>query len=228
MKMQMDTSSLHYAIVTHFLEHQHAPLIDELAVQFRQPREAVVAGLRALQDYHGVVLHPTSSEVWVVHPFSTAPTSFWVQSPRGSWWANCAWCSAGVATLVGDVTITTTLGAEARQVRVQVENGKLRDEGLLVHFPVPMRHVWDNVIYTCSTMVLFESEARIDDWCNRHRIPKGSVQPLSRVFELAKVWYGRHADPAWKKWSGEEARAIFEKFGLTGPTWDIPTNAARF
>ena len=67
----MDTSSLHYAIVVHFLEHQHAPLIDELAVQFRQPREAVVAGLRALQEYHGVVLHPTSSEVWVVHPFST-------------------------------------------------------------------------------------------------------------------------------------------------------------
>ena len=33
---------------------------------------------------------------------------------------------------------------------------------------------------------------------------------------------------AWKKWSGEEAKAIFETFGLTGPTWDIPTNAARF
>ena len=110
MKMPLDTSSLHYAIVTQFLERQHAPLIDELAVQFRQPR----------------------------------------------WWANCAWCSAGIATLVGDVTITTTLGAETRQTTVRVENGKLRDEGLLVHFPVPMRHVWDNVIYTCSTMLLFE------------------------------------------------------------------------
>ena len=78
MKMQMDTSSLHYAIIRHFLERQHAPLIDELAVEFRQPREAVVAGLRALQDYHGVVLHPTSSEIWVIHPFSSAPTNFWV------------------------------------------------------------------------------------------------------------------------------------------------------
>ena len=86
-------------------------------------------------------------------------------------------------------------GSRDAQTTVRVENGRLRDEGLLVHFPVPMRHVWDNVIYTCSTMLLFESEAKIDDWCNRHRIPKGSVQPLSRVFELAKVWYGRHADP---------------------------------
>ena len=96
--------------------------------------------------------------------------------------------------------------------------------------PFRMRHVWDNVIYTCSTMLLFESEAKIDDWCNRHRIPKGSVQPLSRVFELAKglVWPARVTFPPWKKWSSEEAQAIFEKFGLTGPTWDIPTNAARF
>ena len=228
MNMQMDTSSLHYAIVRHFLDRQHAPSIDELAAQFGEPREAIVAGLRALQDYHGVVLHPASSEVWAIHPFSSAPTSFFVQSPKGSWWANCAWCSAGVATLVGDVTITTTLGAETRQVTVRVENGKLRDESLLVHFPIAMRHAWDNVIYTCSTMLLFESETKIDDWCGRHRIPKGNVQPLSRVFELAKVWYGRHADPDWKKWSGEEAQAIFERFGFNGPTWEIPTTTARF
>ena len=83
-------------------------------------------------------------------------------------------------------------------------------------------------IYTCSMMLLFDSEAKIDDWCDRHRIAKGNVQPLARVFDLAKVWYGRHADPDWKKWSGEEAKAIFERFGLTGPTWDIPTSAARF
>jgi hypothetical protein len=178
----MDTSSLHHAIVRHFLDRQHAPSIDELAAQFGQPREAIVAGLRALQDYHGVVLHPTSSEVWAIHPFSSAPTGFFVQSPKS----------------------------------------------LLVHFPIPMHHAWDNVIYTCSTMLLFESESKIDDWCRRHGIAKGNVQPLSRVFEFAKVWYGRHADPDWKKWSSEEARAIFERFGLTGPTWDIPTSTARF
>lgn len=226
--MQLDNSSLHYAIVKHFLDRQHAPSIDALAVQFRQSREAVIAGLQALQEYHGVVLHPVSSEIWAIHPFSSAPTNFWVHSARGSWWANCAWCSAGIAALVGDVTITTTLGAETQQATVRIRNGKLVDEGLLVHFPVPMRNVWDNVIYTCSTMLLFDSEAQIDDWCERHRIRKGNVQPLARVVEFAKVWYGRHADPAWKKWSSEEAKAIFERFGFTGPIWDIPTNAARF
>jgi hypothetical protein len=226
--MQLDNSSLHYAIIEHFLDRRHAPSIDELARQFRQSRDAMIAALHALQEYHGVVLHPVSSEIWAMHPFSCAPTNFWVHSARGSWWANCAWCSAGVAALVGDVTITTTLGAETQQATVRIQDGKLLDEGLLVHFPVPMRNVWDNVIYTCSTMLLFDSEAQIDDWCERHRIPKGNVQPLARVVEFAKVWYGRHADPAWKKWSSEEAKAIFERFRFTGPIWDIPTNAARF
>ncbi len=151
--MQLDNASLHYAIIKHFLDRQHAPSIDDLAVQFGQPREAVIAGLQALQEYHGVVLHPVSSQIWAIHPFSSAP---------------------------------------------------------------------------CSTMLLFDSEAQIDDWCERHRIRKGNVQPLSRVVEFAKVWYGRHADPAWRKWSSEEAKAIFERFGFIGPIWDIPTNAARF
>ena len=85
----------------------------QLAAHFSQPRDAVIAALKALQEYHGVVLHPASSEIWVIHPFSAAPTNFWVQGTRGGWWSNCAWCSAGIAALVGDVTITTMLGAEA-------------------------------------------------------------------------------------------------------------------
>jgi hypothetical protein len=226
--MQLDHSSLHYAIIRHFLDHQCAPSIDSLAAHFDQPRQAAIAALQALQDYHGVVLHPVSSEIWVSHPFSAAPTNFWVRSSKGSWWSNCAWCSAGIAALVGDVSVTTTLGAEGRPATVQIADGKVLNEGLLVHFPVPMRKVWDNVIYTCSTQLLFDSEASIDDWCRRHRIAKGSVQPFSRVYEFAKVWYGRHADPAWKKWSADEAQAIFANFGFTGAIWDLPAGGARF
>jgi hypothetical protein len=227
--IEIDNSSLHHAIIRHFIDHGHAPSLQTLAQHFRQPRAAVVAGLQALQEYHGVVLHAATSEVWVMHPFSSAPTNFWVQSAKGSWWGNCAWCSAGIAALIDDdMVITTTLGAEAEQVRIRVANGQLDDQGLLVHFPVPMTQAWDNVIYTCSTMLLFDSETQIDDWCRRHRIAKGSVQPLSRVWQFARVWYGRHLDPAWKKWSADEAQAIFEQFGLIGPVWDIPTGVARF
>lgn len=224
-----NNSVLHHRILKHFIELGHAPSIDDLSRLLNQPREAVVVGLRDLAEYHGVVLHPVTSEIWVIHPFSTAPTNFWVESAQGSWWGNCAWCSLGIAALVaGDVTIISTLGGESKQVQIEIVDGSLTESEFLVHFPVPMTNVWDNVIYTCSTMLLFDSEATINDWCGRHQIPKGDVQPLTNIWEFAKAWYGRHLDENWTKWTALEAKALFERFHLTGPTWEIPAAASRF
>lgn len=108
----ISNSVLHHRILKHFVECGYAPSVGELSTLLGQTRDAVVAGLRTLQDYHGVVLHPGSSEVWVIHPFSSAPTNY-------------------------------------------------LDEG-------------------------------------------------------------------WTKWSAAEAKALFERFNLSGPTWDIPATSSRF
>ena len=84
------------------------------------------------------------------------------------------------------------------------------------------------MVYPCSTMLLFESTAAVDDWCRRHRIPRGDVQPVSLVWDFARAWYGRHLDENWTKWSSEQAKAIFDRFQLTGPTREIPVAATRF
>lgn len=135
----------------------------------------------------------------------------------------------GVAALLDeDVAITTTLGGESEQVRLRIRDGRLIDDRYVVHFPIPMRAAWDNVVYTCSTMLLFESAATVDEWCRRHRVPRGDVQPVSRIWDFARAWYGRHLDENWTKWSSEEAKAIFDRFQLTGPTWEISVAATRF
>lgn len=227
--MTVTNSSLHYRILTHFVESGHAPTASELAAALGATPAEVERGLVELQEYHGVVLHPGTSEIRAAHPFSATPTNFRVESERGGWWANCAWCAMGVVTLVGGTaTVTTTLGAESSQVAVRVRDGVLETRDLLVHFPVPMARAWDNVVYTCSVMLLFESENSIAEWCARHGIPRGDVQPLTKVLAFARSWYGRHLDPAWTKWSGAEAAALFEQFGLKGPIWQIPTDPMRF
>lgn len=220
---------LHHRIIRHLLDTGCAPRIDELAAELGQPRAAIVGGLKALQEYHGVVLHPASSEVWVIHPFATAPTNFWVQSGARAWWGNCASCSLGVAALAGgEVSIVTTLGGESQRAEVRIRDGRLLDEQYFVHFPIPMKHAWDNVVYTCSTMLLFDSIAAVHDWSERHRIPVGDIQPLPVVWEFARTWYGRHPDQDWVKWTAAEAKEIFLRFGLTGPVWDIPGADERF
>lgn len=87
---------------------------------------------------------------------------------------------------------------------------------------------WDNVTSTCSTMLVFDAPASVDRWCTRHAIPRGDVQPLPTVWAFAQAWYGRHLDHDWTKWTTDEARALFARVGLTGPTWALPATTARF
>lgn len=220
---------VHAAILKHVIDRGVAPEVEALALQFGVSRESMATALRALADYHGVVLHPHEPKVWVIHPFSLAPTNFLLRAGDDEWWGNCAWCSLGAAALLArDLTITTTLGANGRQVEVRIQDGRLLDTGYLVHFPVRMQDAWKNVIYTCSTMLLFDGEAQVDAWSRRHGIARGDLQPIAKVWEFARAWYGRHLDPGWTKWTSDEARALFARFGFTDATWHLPESTSRF
>lgn len=227
--MKLNNSTLHYFIMNHIVEFGYAPKVDEMAQHFGTSKLEVIEALQILQDYHGVVLHPKSSEVWVIHPFSTAPTNFWIEAETGSWWGNCAWCSLGAAALLDcDLTIKTTLGGEGEQVVVEIVNGLITNKNLFIHFPIPMVEAWDNVTYTCSKMLVFASEIEVDNWCKKHNVNKGDVQPINKIWEFSKVWYGEHLSPNWVKWSVEEAKEIFQRFELQHPVWKMPSKAGRF
>lgn len=225
----MNNSTLHHAIIAFFLQHQRGPAVAELAAHFGCDLQQAREGLRALAEYHGVVLHPGSDEVWVAHPFSAAPTTCVVRSGHSTWWGNCAWCSLGLAHLAGGTaTIETRLGALDELVTVRIENGEIRDTDFVVHFPIPMQNAWDNVIYTCSIMLLFRNESEVDAWCASRGLPKGDVRPIEQIWRFAAEWYARHADADWKKWSVGEAAALFQAHGLNGRTWALPGDSGRF
>jgi hypothetical protein len=220
---------LHYTILKHIIDKGFAPNVKTLTELLKADPGEVEKGLYDLQEYHGVVLHPKNAEVWVIHPFSLAPTNFLVKSSKGIWWGNCAWCSLGVAALLnGDVTITTNLGAQDEQVIIHITNGKVKEKKLFVHFPIPMKNAWNNVIYTCSNMLVFKDEEQVDQWTVRHNMPKGDLQPITNVWEFAKKWYGNHLNPDWKKWTTQEAKDIFTEFNLTNRIWDLETTGSRF
>lgn len=225
----LNHASLHYQLLKGVINNGFAPSVEQLADHFQTEQGKVEEALYALQDYHGVVLHPNQPKVWVIHPFSLAPTNFYVTSKSGQWWGNCAWCSLGVAALLKeDVTITTTIGAETRQILIHIVNGEILEKQYYIHFPVPMKNAWDNVIYTCSNMLVFESEEQINDWCQRHNIPKGDIQPLEKIWAFSRKWYGNHLNPAWTKWTIEEARQIFREYDLQGRIWDLGDSKERF
>lgn len=220
---------LHYNIISHIINEGYAPSVNILSDILKIDVSTVEKGLYDLQDYHGVVLHPNHPKVWVIHPFSLAPTNFLVKADKGIWWGNCAWCSLGVAALLkGNVTITTNLGAYDEQVIIHIKNGIIEEKNLYVHFPIPMKDAWNNVIYTCSNMLVFSDLNKIDEWTKRHNIQKGDIQPITNVWEFSKKWYGNHLDPNWEKWTMQEAKEIFSQFNLTHKIWDLESTGERF
>lgn len=178
---------LHYQIIKGILDNGFAPSIKSLSDIFKTDEEQIINALHELQRYHGVVLHPNEPKIWVIHPFSLAPTNFYVQSDKGQWWGNCAWCSLGIAALLKEnVKITTTIGAETKQIEINIINGEIQEKNYFIHFPIPMKNAWDNVIYTCSNCLFLKMKNKLKAGLCVIIFLKGTFSPLKKFGHFQK------------------------------------------
>jgi hypothetical protein len=218
---------VHHFLVAGLVRDGSAPTAGEIAAMMSLPLDSIAESLRRLSDGHGLVLHPGTIDVWMVHPFSLSPTATWVDAGGRGWWAPCIWCATGIAALAApDATIHSRLGGEAEAIAIRL--GERADPEVVVHFPIPPREAWNNVVHYCATVLPFRRESEIDAWCARHRIPRGAAVPIGQVQVLGRVWYGRHMDRSWRKWTVAQARSIFEQVGLTDRFWHLPDEPGRF
>lgn len=229
----MDTSELdsavHHGVLTGIVRRGRAPSVTDLARDLFVDDADVERALERLHDGHGLVLHPGTHEVWAAHPFSLVPTAVWVRAATRGWWAPCIWCALGVAHLTGGrATIHARLAGEDAPVEVDVDGERLSPADLVVHFPVAAARAWDNVHRFCASTLVFAGADDVPRWYERHGVPQGDVQPLERVAALARAWYGPYLDPSWRKWTVAEARELFARLGLRGPTWELPESSGRF
>jgi hypothetical protein len=216
-------SRVHHEVVTGIVKNGHAPSCTEMAATIGVTRDEVASSLARLHESHGLVLHPGTTDVWIAHPFSLSPTGVWVSAGEKGWWAPCLWCATGISAIAArNADVHVRIGAEAESVTIGIRQGKIIDDNLLVHFALPPRFAWNNVVHYCAMVLPFRSEEDVDAWCARHRLPRGAVVPMRQVLDLGRAWYGRHLAIDWVKHTPKEAQAIFEKVGLTGDFWRLP------
>jgi hypothetical protein len=210
-------------ITGYFLEKGFAPTAQEIAENTNNSLKEVTEQLKTLAANRALVLHPHDNSIWIAHPFSDAPNAVWVETTdegdKKSWWSNCPWCAFGIAALAKrDVTISAKLGGESETIEIKVIKGKPQiddsNSSVVVHLPIPAARLWDNVIYSCSMQLFHRSESAVDEWCNRHRKPKGGVLSLDLCWRMAKGWYGPFLDPDWNRKSAEETAQYFASLEL--------------
>lgn len=95
-----------------------------------------------LADEHRIALIEDGSRVWMAHPFSGVPTSYRAVSGERSWFANCAWDSLAILSMLGDGEAVGEGGLVWK-----VRQGVVAPDGL-VRLVVPARHFWDDIGFT--------------------------------------------------------------------------------
>jgi hypothetical protein len=136
------------AAVIHTLRDEaRAPTAGEIAASLGASSADVSAALHALAAAHRLVLEPGTDVVRMAHPFSAVPTDFVVTMGSRHWYANCVWDGLAILALFGDGVVDTQSPATRAPIRLQVSAGQVRGDAL-AHFLVPMRRLWDDIVFT--------------------------------------------------------------------------------
>ena len=145
----MSDAALRKAIYDITLERGVPPRIGELAVNAGTPEPAIREGLQRLAAARIVVLQPENGELLMVPPFSAVPTPFVVHTSRYSAYANCAWDALGVPVMRrDDASIATSCGCCGESIALSAAAGSAPVGDDIIHFAVPARRWWDDVVFT--------------------------------------------------------------------------------
>ena len=145
----MDDLSLRRHVYRTIADTGHAPTVAEIAELVGGP-EAAAEHLARLDDRHFVVLGD-DGEIAMALPFAARPTGHRVQAGDRRWWANCAWDALAIpAALHTDATIAARWLDDDSPVDLRIEDGRPVGEAVdgLIHFTIPARHWWDDIVET--------------------------------------------------------------------------------
>jgi len=132
-------------IYRHIVASGLGPAATQLANARGWAPEEVEEAMRRLEHEHRIALVPDEPSVWMAHPFSGVDTEYRSTSNGRSWYANCAWDSLAILSLMGDGQAVVT--RENDEVIWDVRNGVVTPGGV-IHVQVPARHFWDDVGFT--------------------------------------------------------------------------------
>jgi hypothetical protein len=143
----------HWALRTevyrHFGATTRAPTLEALAAWSSRTGAGVLEALEALEANHHLALLPDRSGVWMSHPFSAVPTDYPVDTPRGRFWANCAWDALGIPAILGvDGWTEARCAATGTPLGYGVRDGRRVGDDGVIHLVVPPRHAWDDIGFT--------------------------------------------------------------------------------
>lgn len=136
-------------VYAHIAETTRPPSVEETAAHFGISIVEASELYKELHNRHALSLELDKMAIRMANPFSGIPTDFKVHASGKTYFANCAWDMLGIpAALHCDAVIDAVCIESNESVRLEIKNGQLTDSQLLVHFPLPFAHWYDDLVFT--------------------------------------------------------------------------------
>jgi hypothetical protein len=144
------TNRVRVAVLERTIETGSVPTAPELSARLGLGETEVVEAYRALGEGHIYVLEPSDqTRLRMANPFSAVATDFVVTVRGRRYFGNCAWDALGIVSLLGgEGTVSTRCPECQDELTLRVADRKLVDAEGIVHFSVPARRWWDDIVFT--------------------------------------------------------------------------------
>jgi hypothetical protein len=140
---------IRHFVYQHFADTTHPPSVDETAVHFNISNEEASDNYKELHNRHAFFLEPETMSIRMANPFSGIPTDFKVHANGKTYYANCAWDMLGIpAALHTDAIIEAICTESNDAIQLEIKDGQITNNQLLVHFPIPFSHWYDDLVFT--------------------------------------------------------------------------------
>jgi len=148
----MDDSLLwqiRHFVYNHIADTTHPPSVDITAAHFNISTEEASEYYKELHNRHALFLDLETLTIRMANPFSGIPTDFKVHANGKTYYANCAWDMLGIpAALHTDTVIEAVCTESNEKVQIEVRDGTITNNQLLIHFPLPFARWYDDLVFT--------------------------------------------------------------------------------
>lgn len=152
-ELPVDTASLdrdvRVAIFQRLIDDAVMPTAEVVAHHLGLDAAAAREAFQRLHAGRAIVLEPGRDDaIRMANPFSGIETPFSVEANGKRYFGNCIWDALGIPALLrADADIVCSCGDCGAPMRISVRSGNVQGDGI-IHFGVPARHWWDDIIFT--------------------------------------------------------------------------------
>jgi hypothetical protein len=200
------------------------PTIAAVAADIAKDVATVDASFARMIEARVFLPRKGSHEIHAYSPFCAEPTDFFVTAAGRVWFAIDAWDALGIPAALGQPGIVEAHCADCNaSLAVEVDPDGATDvqTWTVMQVGVPARDFWKDIDYTVSTVLLFHSEEHAERWRERAKPPASTTLAIEQATALAHAWYGNKLDPDWRRFTADEAEALFDDLGLDPEFWRL-------